>query len=31
LTEAKLGVGGVLASLPVTWVNHPARMARLPG
>jgi len=27
LTEAKLGVGGVLASLPVTWVNHPARMA----
>lgn len=28
LTEAKLGVGGVLASLPVTWVNHPARMAQ---
>jgi ATP-grasp ribosomal peptide maturase len=27
-TEAKLGVGGVLASLPVTWVNHPARMAQ---
>jgi ATP-grasp ribosomal peptide maturase len=27
LTEAKLGVGGVLASLPATWVNHPARIA----
>lgn len=27
-TEAKLGAGGVLASLPVAWVNHPARMAR---
>jgi ATP-grasp ribosomal peptide maturase len=27
LTEAKLGVGGVLTSLAVTWVNHPARMA----
>lgn len=27
LTEAKLGLGGVLASLPVLWVNHPARNA----
>lgn len=26
-TEAKLGLGGVLASLPAVWVNHPARMA----
>ncbi|ASO22751.1 hypothetical protein FHR81_005184 [Actinoalloteichus hoggarensis] len=25
--EAKFGVGGVLASLPVLWVNHPARNA----
>ncbi|MGH4021162.1 MAG: ATP-grasp ribosomal peptide maturase [Pseudonocardiaceae bacterium] len=25
--EAKLGVGGVLASLPVRWVNHPGRHA----
>ncbi|ONI83534.1 hypothetical protein ALI22I_34145 [Saccharothrix sp. ALI-22-I] len=27
MTEAKLGLGGVLASLPVKWVNHPARNA----
>ncbi|XVV02731.1 ATP-grasp ribosomal peptide maturase [Actinosynnema sp. CA-248983] len=27
MTEAKLGFGGVLASLPVKWVNHPARNA----
>lgn len=26
-TEAKLGFGGVLASLPVCWVNHPNRNA----
>jgi ATP-grasp ribosomal peptide maturase len=26
-TEAKLGLGGVLASLPVLWVNHPSRNA----
>lgn len=26
-TEAKLGLGGVLASLPVLWVNHPSRLA----
>jgi len=25
--EAKVGVGGVLSSLPVLWVNHPARAA----
>ncbi|MGI8312214.1 ATP-grasp ribosomal peptide maturase [Saccharopolyspora hattusasensis] len=25
--EAKYGLGGVLSSLPVLWVNHPARMA----
>lgn len=25
--EAKVGLGGVLSSLPVLWVNHPARMA----
>lgn len=25
--EAKLGLGGVLASLPVLWVNHPSRHA----
>lgn len=25
--EAKLGLGGVLASLPVRWVNHPNRSA----
>ncbi|GAA2335886.1 ATP-grasp ribosomal peptide maturase [Saccharopolyspora halophila] len=25
--EAKYGLGGVLASLPVLWVNHPSRMA----
>lgn len=25
--EAKYGLGGVLASLPVLWVNHPARAA----
>jgi ATP-grasp ribosomal peptide maturase len=25
--EAKYGLGGVLASLPVLWVNHPARVA----
>lgn len=25
--EAKLGFGGVLASLPVPWVNHPSRHA----
>lgn len=25
--EAKLGLGGVLASLPVLWVNHPGRHA----
>lgn len=25
--EAKFGVGGVLSSLPVLWVNHPARNA----
>lgn len=25
--EAKYGLGGVLASLPVLWVNHPARLA----
>ncbi|GAA3012106.1 ATP-grasp ribosomal peptide maturase [Actinokineospora diospyrosa] len=27
MTEAKLGFGGVLSSLPVRWVNHPARNA----
>lgn len=26
-TEAKLGIGGVLMSLPVLWVNHPGRQA----
>ncbi|QIZ35435.1 MvdC/MvdD family ATP grasp protein [Saccharopolyspora sp. ASAGF58] len=26
-TEAKYGLGGVLASLPVLWVNHPMRTA----
>lgn len=25
--EAKYGIGGVLASLPVLWVNHPSRLA----
>jgi ATP-grasp ribosomal peptide maturase len=25
--EAKYGLGGVLASLPALWVNHPSRMA----
>lgn len=25
--EAKLGVGGILAALPVLWVNHPSREA----
>jgi ATP-grasp ribosomal peptide maturase len=25
--EAKLGLGGVLMALPITWVNHPARAA----
>src|SRR5215470_13559363 len=25
--EAKYGLGGVLSSLPVLWVNHPARLA----
>jgi ATP-grasp ribosomal peptide maturase len=25
--EAKIGLGGVLSSLPVLWVNHPARQA----
>lgn len=25
--EAKYGLGGILSSLPVFWVNHPARMA----
>ncbi|MCY7341279.1 MAG: ATP-grasp ribosomal peptide maturase [Pseudonocardia sp.] len=25
--EAKYGLGGVLASLPALWVNHPARLA----
>lgn len=25
--EAKYGLGGLLASLPVLWVNHPARLA----
>ncbi|TCP54877.1 ATP-grasp ribosomal peptide maturase [Tamaricihabitans halophyticus] len=27
MNEAKLGFGGVLASLPVLWVNHPSRAA----
>ncbi|MER7014578.1 ATP-grasp ribosomal peptide maturase [Saccharopolyspora sp. NPDC000359] len=27
VVEAKFGLGGVLSSLPVFWVNHPARMA----
>lgn len=27
MTESKLGLGGVLASLPVLWVNHPSRNA----
>jgi ATP-grasp ribosomal peptide maturase len=27
MSEAKLGLGGVLASLPVRWVNHPNRNA----
>jgi ATP-grasp ribosomal peptide maturase len=26
-TEAKLGIGGVLASLPALWINHPNRLA----
>ncbi len=25
--EGKLGLGGVLSSLPVLWVNHPNRLA----
>lgn len=25
--EGKIGLGGVLASLPVLWVNHPGRSA----
>lgn len=28
--EAKYGLGGVLSSLPVLWVNHPARAAAAP-
>jgi len=27
IREAKYGLGGVLASLPVLWVNHPSRLA----
>ncbi|MBV8541431.1 MAG: RimK domain-containing protein [Pseudonocardiales bacterium] len=27
LREAKYGLGGVLAGLPVLWVNHPSRLA----
>ncbi|MGH4024618.1 MAG: ATP-grasp ribosomal peptide maturase [Pseudonocardiaceae bacterium] len=27
MSETKLGIGGVLASLPVTWINHPSRNA----
>ncbi|MGH3793951.1 MAG: MvdC/MvdD family ATP grasp protein [Pseudonocardiaceae bacterium] len=27
LREAKYGLGGVLASLPVLWINHPSRIA----
>ncbi|MDQ2706949.1 MAG: RimK domain-containing protein [Actinomycetota bacterium] len=27
MTEAKMGLGGVLSALPLTWVNHPARIA----
>ncbi|GLY50975.1 ATP-grasp ribosomal peptide maturase [Lentzea sp. NBRC 102530] len=27
MTESKLGIGGVLTSLPLLWVNHPARNA----
>ncbi|MBP2339880.1 ATP-grasp ribosomal peptide maturase [Saccharothrix coeruleofusca] len=27
MTETRLGLGGVLASLPVAWVNHPSRNA----
>ncbi|MGH3796961.1 MAG: MvdC/MvdD family ATP grasp protein [Pseudonocardiaceae bacterium] len=27
LREAKYGLGGVLASLPVLWINHPSRLA----
>ncbi|OZM81458.1 ATP-grasp ribosomal peptide maturase [Pseudonocardia sp. MH-G8] len=27
MAEAKLGVGGVLAALPVRWINHPSRNA----
>ncbi|MGW4528589.1 ATP-grasp ribosomal peptide maturase [Amycolatopsis sp. NPDC004378] len=27
MSESKLGVGGVLASLPALWINHPARNA----
>lgn len=26
-TEARLGLGGVLSALPLTWVNHPAHQA----
>ncbi len=27
MSETKLGLGGVLASLPVKWINHPSRNA----
>jgi len=27
MTEARLGLGGVLSALPLRWVNHPARQA----
>jgi len=27
MSETKLGVGGVLAALPVKWINHPSRNA----
>jgi len=27
MSESKLGLGGVLASLPVRWINHPSRNA----
>ncbi|MFI6031878.1 ATP-grasp ribosomal peptide maturase [Amycolatopsis magusensis] len=27
MSETKLGLGGVLASLPVMWINHPSRNA----
>lgn len=27
MSESKLGVGGVLAALPVLWINHPSRNA----